>query len=595
MAKEEKQIKNVENIQRKFKPTYLALKNKTTVYILTLMIIFFGIFSYQQMPRESFPEIVVPYIFIQTVYPGNSPVDIENLITRPIEKELKGMDGLKKLSSASYQDVSLLIAEFETTVAVKQALQDTKDNVDKAKSELPGDLPDDPMVTDFDFAEFPIMNVNMSGDFSMRELKKYAELLQDEFESLAEISEVNIRGVDEREIQINIDPFKLEAHGLSYEDVAFAVQFENVTIGGGEFTADNIRRVIRTEADFTNTKQIEDIIVKLNNGKAVYMRDIATVVDGYKEKSTISRLNNSPVITLSVTKKSGANILEATDKIREIMKDQKDDGYLPQNLELVVTDDISNFIRNDIKNLENSIIMGMILVIFILFLFLGFRNALFSGLAIPISMFLSFVILQQSGVTLNSMVLYSLILALGMLVDNAIVVVENVYRLYSSGYNLLTATKRGVSEIAFPIITSTLTTLAAFFPLLMWEGMVGQFMSILPKTLIIVLASSLFVALVLNPPFISSFMKIDDIREKVDWKKSFRNAGILVVIASLFYIEKVYLFWESITTYLIGNILITVALLMVLNVIAMRPLLVGSKPSFWCGLKICTKPSFEMP
>ena len=259
---------NIDNIQRKFKPTYLALKNKTTVYILTLLVVFFGIFSYQQMPRESFPEIVVPYIFIQTIYPGNSPVDIENLITRPIEKELKGMDGVKKLSSASYQDISLIVVEFTTKTSVKQALQDTKDNVDKARSELPGDLEDDPMVTDFDFAEFPIMNVNISGDFSMRELKKYGELLKDEFESLSEISEVNIRGVDEREIQINIDPYKLEANGLTYEDVAFAVQFENVTIGGGEFTADQIRRVIRTEGDFTNTKQIEDIIIKLNNGKS---------------------------------------------------------------------------------------------------------------------------------------------------------------------------------------------------------------------------------------------------------------------------------------------------------------------------------------
>ena len=554
---------NTDNITRKFKPTYLALKNKTTVFILTMLIVFFGLFSYNQMPRESFPEIVVPYIFIQTVYPGNSPVDIENLITRPIEKELKGMDGIKKLSSASYQDVSLIVVEFTTTTSVKQALQDTKDNVDKAKSELPADLQDDPMVTDFDFAEFPILNVNISGDFSMRELKKYAEFLKDEFESLPEISEVNIRGIDEREIQINIDPYKLEAHGLTYEDVAFAVQFENVTIGGGEFTADKIRRVIRTEGDFTNTEQIENIIIKLNNGKAVYMRDIATVVDGYKEKSTISRLNDSPVVTLSITKKSGANILDATDKINKILVDEKEDGSLPQNLNIVTTDDISQYIRNDIANLENSIILGMFLVVFILFLFLGFRNALFSGLAIPISMFLSFIILDQSDVTLNSMVLYSLILALGMLVDNSIVVVENVYRLYSSGYSLLTATKRGVSEIAFPIISSTLTTLAAFFPLLMWEGITGQFMSILPKTLIIVLSSSLFVALVMTPPFIATFMKIDDIRKKANAKKSLKIAGILSAVAILFYALKIYL---------LGNILVTVALFMSLNIVALRPM-----------------------
>ncbi len=554
---------NTDQIHRKFKPAYLALKNKTTVYIFTALLVFFGIFSYKQMPRESFPEIVVPYIFVQTIYPGNSPVDIENLITRPIEKELKGMDGVKKLSSASYQDVSLIVVEFTTKTSVKQALQDTKDNVDKARSELPADLDNDPIVTDFDFAEFPILNVNMSGDFSMRELKKYAELLKDEFESLPEISEVNIRGVDEREIQINIDPHKLEAHGLSYEDVAFAVQFENVTIGGGEFTADQTRRVIRTEADFTNTRQIEDIIIKLNNGNPVYMRDIANVVDGYKERSTISRLNDNPVVTLSITKKSGANILDATDKINQVMKEQKEQGYLPKNLELITTDDISQYIRNEIANLENSIIMGMILVIFVLFLFLGFRNALFSGLAIPISMFMSFIILDQSDVTLNSMVLYSLILALGMLVDNSIVVVENVFRLYSSGYSLLTAAKRGVSEIAFPIISSTLTTLAAFFPLLMWEGITGQFMSVLPKTLIIVLASSLFVALVLTPPFIASFMKIEDINVKADWKRVFKKAGIFAAVAIVCYVAGILL---------LGNLLMAVAILMALNVVALRPL-----------------------
>jgi multidrug efflux pump subunit AcrB len=554
---------NLQNIQRKFKPTYLALKNRTTVYILTLMLVFFGLFSYNQMPRESFPEIVVPMIFVQTIYPGNSPVDIENLITRPIEKELKGMDGVKKISSASYQDVSTVIVEFDTNVEVKQALQDTKDNVDKARSELPGDLEDDPLVLDLDFSEFPIMNVNISGDFSMRDLKAYAEILQDEFESLMEISEAAIRGIDDREIQINVDPYKLEARGMSYEDIANAIRMENVTIGAGDFTADNTRRVVRTEAEYTNMGEIRETIITLNEGKPVYLKDVADVVDGYKEKSTISRLDNKPVVTLAVTKKSGANILDATDKVNRILKEQVDQGYLPQNLEIVVTDDMSTYVKNDIANLENSIILGMILVIFVLFLFLGFRNALFSGLAIPMSMFLSFIILDSTGVTLNSMVLYALILALGMLVDNAIVVVENVYRLYGQGYSRLTATKKGVSEIAFPIISSTLTTLAAFTPLLFWEGIVGEFMSILPKTLIIVLASSLFVALVLNPPFIAAFMKIDNIRDKANWQKSLKIAGILLVVAIVFYVIRVYL---------IGNLLTTIALLMALNVIAFRPL-----------------------
>lgn len=559
----EKENQNIQNIQRHFGPTYLALKNKTTVYILTAMLVFFGIFSYNKMPRELMPEIVVPYIFIQTTYPGNSPVDIENLITRPIEQELKGMKGIKKVSSASYQDVSIIVVEFNTTVKVKDALDDTKDRVDKSISELPNDLITEPMVTDIDFSEFPIMNVNISGDFSMRDLKKYAELLRDEFESLREISEASVRGIDEREIQINVDPYKLEAHGMTFDDIALAIQFENVTMGAGEFTADQTRRVIRTVADYKNMEQIANTIIKINNGKPVQIRDVAEVIDGYKEKSTIARLNDKPVVTLSITKKSGENILNASDNVLASLKSMKEKGYIPKNLEVTVTDDYSYYIRDEIQNLENSIILGMILVIFVLFLFLGFRNSLFSGLSIPLSMFLSFIILQQSGVTLNNMVLYGLILALGMLVDNSIVVVENVFRLYSSGYSSMLATKKGVSEIAYPIISSTLTTLAAFVPLLFWEGITGQFMKIFPETLIVVLASSLFVALILTPPFIATYIKIDDISVKANWKKTFKNAGIIVALSLPFYLLKVYL---------LGNILLTIAILMALNVLVFRPL-----------------------
>lgn len=555
--------KNSNEVTRKFKPTYLALKNKTTVYIFTGLLILFGMFSYNQMPRESFPEVVVPYIFVQTIYPGNSPVDIENLITRPIEKELKGMQGVEKVTSASYQDVSTIFVEFNTNVTIKQALQDTKDRVDKAKSDLPNDLPSDPLVTDFDLSEFPIMNVNISGDFSMRELKQYAEIMQEEFESFKEISEANIRGIEEREIQVNVDPFKLDAVGLTFDDIALAIQTENITMGAGEFTADQTRRVIRTEADYKNVDQIANTIVKVNSGKPVYVREIATVVDGYKEQATIARLNNRPVVTLSITKKSGENILDASAKVIKAIDVMKENGRIPRTLDVIVTDDMTTYIEDTIQNLENSIILGMILVTFILFLFLGFRNALFAGLAIPLSMFLSFVILQQSGITLNSMVLYALILALGMLVDNAIVVVENVYRLYSNGYSLMAATKKGVSEIAFPIISSTLTTLAAFFPLLAWQGMIGQFMSILPKTLIVVLASSLFVALILNPPFIAAFMRVEDINKKLRFRKIFKTAGILILLAIPFYLASIYL---------LGNILVTIALVMILNYLALRPL-----------------------
>ncbi len=560
---EQEEKENREHIHRSFAPTLLALKNKITVYLLSGLLVFFGLYSYNQMPRELFPEIVVPYVIIQTVYPGNSPEDIENFITRPIEQELKGLQGLKKVSSASYQDISIIIAEFNTTVPVKTALQDTKDRVDKAQSELPNDLERDPVVQDLDFAEFPIMNINLTGEFSMRELKRYAEILQDELEGLNEISEATIRGVDEREIQINVDPYRLEASGLEFEDIAQAVRMENLTMGAGEFTADETRRIIRTAADYTDVTQIANTIVKVNHGKAVYLRDVATVVDGYKERSTISRLDNQPVVTLSITKKSGQNILSATDKIHQTIADQKARGYLPEQLDVRITDDYSHYIREQIVSLENSIILGMILVVFVLFLFLGFRNALFTGLAIPMSMFLSFVILRQMGITLNNMVLFSLILALGMLVDNSIVAVENVCRLFGRGYSAHNATWRGISEIAFPIISSTLTTLAAFFPLLFWDGIMGAFMKILPQTLIIVLASSLFVALILTPPFIATFIRNEDITRRANLRKTLKNAGLLVLLSIPFYCLKVY--W-------MGNILATVALIILLNYTLLRPL-----------------------
>lgn len=486
---------------RKFGPVYIALKNKNTVYILTGLLVLFGFFSYKTMLRESFPEIVIPTILVQTPYPGNSPVDIEALITRPIEKELKSLKDVDNMTSASYQDMSVISIEFETDIEINEALQRVKDQVDKAMSELPDDLSDvgsDPIVEDLDFSEFPILNVNLFGDFSIVELKGFAEDLKEEFEGLSEISEANINGVDEREIQINVDLHKMESHGLTFGDISDAVNFENVTMGAGEVITDGTRRSLRVEADFTNVKQIGNIIVKTQDGKSVYLKDIADVVDGFEEKSTISRLDNKPVVSLGLVKKSGENLLVATDKIFEILDEAKKSGMVPKSLNIVVTDDQSTFVRDQISNLENSIIMGMLLVIFVLYLFLGLRNALFSGLAIPASMLISIILLDAMGQTINTMVLFGLVLALGMLVDNAIVVVENVYRYHERGLTKLAATKRGASEIAIPIIASTATTLAAFTPLLLWEGIVGEFMKYLPITLIVVLSSSLFVALVLN-------------------------------------------------------------------------------------------------
>lgn len=559
---------SAEKIQREFKPTFGALKNKNSIFILTFILIMFGWFSYQSMPREYFPEVVVPNIMISTPYPGNSPIDIENLVTRPIEKELKSLKGVKKLSSASYEDMSLIVVEFNTDIPVKQALQDTKDKVDKSLSELPDDLDTDPIVEDVDFADFPILNVNLSGDFGLDDLKEFAEELQDKFEALPEVSEADIKGIDEREIKINADLHKMEANGVTFHDIEIAIDDENVTVSAGTLITDNTRRSIRTSADYTSMSQIENTIVKVTDGRVVYLKDVAEVEDGYEELSSISRLNNQPVVSLSLTKKSGENLLAATDAIYRIIGEEKENGALPRGLIVTVTDDTSEDVRGQVADLENSIIMGMLLVIIVLYLFMGLRNALFSGLAIPMSMLISFIILNQIGYTVNQMILFSLILALGMLVDNAIVVVENVYRLHEEGLSKLEATKKGVSEIAGPIISSTATTLAAFFPLLLWGGIMGEFMKYLPITLIIVLASSLFVALILNPVFTATFVKLDDVNKKMN-KKKFILIGSGFIVASLpFYMMKIF---GALDTFLMANLLLVIGVIVLFNLAALKP------------------------
>jgi multidrug efflux pump subunit AcrB len=557
-----------ENTQRQFKPTFGALKNKNSIFILTFILMMFGWFSYQSMPREYFPEVVIPNIMVSTPYPGNSPVDIENLITRPIEKELKSLKGVKKLKSASYEDMSLIVVEFNTDVPVKQALQDTKDKVDKSLSELPDDLDTDPIVEDVDFADFPIMNVNLSGDFGLDDLKNYAEELQDKFEALPEVSEADIKGIDEREIKINADLHKMEANGVTFKDIELAISDENVTMSAGTLITDNTRRSIRTSADYTNMKQIENTIVKVVSGRVVYLKDVAEVVDGYEELSSISRLDNHPVVSLSITKKSGENLLAATDAIYKIISEEKETGLLPKGLIVTVTNDTSEDVRGQVNDLENSIIMGMLLVIIVLYLFMGLRNALFSGLAIPMSMFISFILLNQIGYTVNQMILFSLILALGMLVDNAIVVVENVYRLHEEGLSKLEATKKGVSEIAGPIISSTATTLAAFFPLLLWGGIMGEFMKYLPITLIIVLASSLFVALILNPVFTASFVKLDDVNKKMNKKKFIIISSAFILASVPFYAMKIFGMME---TFLMANLLSWIGIIILINLTVLKP------------------------
>ena len=557
--------KKINEIIKEFRLSSWAVNNKISVYVIIGIITFIGINSYDSMPKESFPEVKQPIVYINTAYPGNSPVDMENLVSRPIEKEINTISGLKKLTSTNIQDFSIIVAEFELSVKGEKAVLEVKDAIDRAKIDLPNDLPADPSVMEMDFSEFPVMNVNVSGDYPQNKLKEYAEHLQDEIENLSAISSVDITGLSEEEVEVSIDRVKMEALEISLYDVESAIINENVTMSGGDIKSiegSNItRRNIRIDGEFKDWRDLDNIIIKNEFQNIVYLRDIGSVSFGQKEATSYARLNGNPVVTLDIKKKSGGNLIEAAASIQDIVKKAKA-GIFPKDLDVVITNDQSKMTKNMITNLENSIIMGVLLVVGVLVFFLGVRNSLFVGIAIPLSMLMGIAILNFSGTTLNMMVLFSLILALGMLVDNGIVIVENVYRLYSEkGKTKDQASKEGTGEVATAIIASTATTVAAFIPLMFWPSLMGEFFKYLPITLIIVLSSSLFVALVVNPVLTSDLIKIGNSERSANRKFWIRN-GILFLISILLYLG---------TTGIAGGLFLAAVLISILNRYGLTP------------------------
>lgn len=559
------------SVKKSFRLSSKSIENKNTVFVLTIIIFFAGLFAYRAMPSEAFPEIVAPEIYVSTPYPGNAPLDIEKLITRPIEKEINSASGVDEITSSSVQGFSSIRVVFDFSVSPEVALQRVKDKVDIAKSDpdFPSDLPADPNVFALNIAELmPILNINLSGEFSADQLKLYAEYLQDKIEGLQEISEVDIRGMDAKEVRISINQRELELLNLSFNDVASAIQQENTSISGGDILIDGFRKNVRISGDFTEILEIGDIVVKHEGGDIVYLRDIADVSFGEVEKESYAREFFRPVVMLDVKKRGGENLIIVSEKINDILAKAKED-YLPENLDISITNDQSDSSKAQLDELENSIIFGVILVIVVLMFFLGLRNALFVGIAIPLSMLLSFLILNSIGVTLNTIVLFALVLALGMLVDNGIVVVENIYRLMDEGKHPVAAAKQGVGEVAWAIIASTATTLAAFVPLALWPGIFGEFMKFLPITLMIVLGSSLFVALVINPVLTSVYMKIEE--KKPNTKRMVIASAAMILVGTVFIILGIY--W-------VGNLLIFAALMRPLNTFAITPATVWFQKSF---------------
>lgn len=505
--------KQLKNANKEFRLSSWAIDNPSVIYVMIGIFLYIGFKSYNAMPREDFPEIVDTKVYISTPYPGNTAEDIERLITDPLEDKLKNVSNVVDITSTSQEDYSIITVEFDEDITIESAKQKVKDEVDgeKASEDWPtfNNAKVEPNVFDLSLSEsFPIMNVSFIGDYPTDKLKEFAEHLQDEIEDLPEIKEVDIRGAQEKEVEVAVDIHRMMAAKVSFQDVLSAVGNGNMTMSAGNLKISGQRRTIRIMGEIEEPDELDEFVVKSENG-AVYLKDIAEITFSEEDRTTYAREFGENVVMLDIKKRAGKNMIAASDKIKDLVKKEAE-NYYPADLKISIANDSSERTLNQVEDLVNNIIFGIILVVTVLMFFLGFRNALFVGFAIPMSMFMSFMILSLLGYTLNTMILFGMIMGLGMLVDNGIVVVENVYRLMSEGMSRKEATKKGIGEIAFPIIISTATTVAAFVPLGLWPGIFGQFMILMPITLSVVLGSSLFVAIFMNSMLVSRFMEIGE-------------------------------------------------------------------------------------
>lgn len=510
-------IEGVSKKFKEFKPTSWAVDNRTAIYIIAILISLYGLFKFTSMPKEQFPDIVVPTISVTTIYAGNSPKDIENLVTRPIEKQLKGISGakVKKITSTSQADYSLIIVEFDTDVKTELAKTKVKDAIDKARSDLPNDLTEEPNAQEFAFSEMPIMFVNVSGDYDGVKLKEYAEKMQDKIEELSEITRAEIVGAPEREIQVNVDPYKMQAARISFMDIENAISRENNDITAGQIEVGEMKRTMKIKGQFTSALNLRNIVVRSSaQGATVYLKDIAELKDTTREKESYARLDGKNVITLNIVKRAGENLINAAGKVKDIVAQMQKDEVLPKDLKVVITGDQSKATATSFNELVNTIIIGFLLVLLVLMFFMGVTNAFFVALSVPLSVFVAFLFLPLGDlvigtpITLNFIVLFALLFGLGIIVDDAIVVIENTHRIYNNGkVPIVRSAKEAAGEVFIPVLAGTATTLAPFFPLLFWKGIIGKFMIYLPTMLILTLAASLIVAFIFNPVFAVSFMR----------------------------------------------------------------------------------------
>ena len=494
-----------------------AIKKRTTVFVLIAMVLLFGVYNYITLPRELAPDINIPYIIVSTAYTGVAPADIENNVTVPLEKKLKGLRDVEELTSVSAEGISSITIEFLPDVDIDDALQKVRDKVEQAKSDLPDDA-DDPLVAEVSFSDFPIMIVNVAGDVGLVQLKAIADEIEDRIESIPGVLDAAVIGGLEREIRVEPDPDRLAAYEIPLTELLAVIDAENADVAAGNIDLPEAKFQVRIPGEFSTPREARDLILMMRNGNPVYLSDVARIRDTFKDPESLSRINGRECVAISISKRTGENALRITKDVKAVLEEAR--KHLPQGAEITISADASKWIRLMLSDLENNILSGLLLVLVIIFVSMGFVNAIFIALAIPLSMLISFTVLKLAGLTLSNVVLFGLILSLGMLVDNAIVIVENIYRHMQEGSDRVTAAHAGTAEVAWPVIISTVTTICAFLPMLFWPGIMGEFMGYLPKTVIITLSASLFVAMVINPAICSRFMRIRALRDLGKAKKA---------------------------------------------------------------------------
>ena len=477
---------------------------RTTISIL-IFILISGSLVFNNIPKESNPDVSLPYIYVSMNLTGIAPEDSEKLLIKPIEEEVKNIEGKKELKSTSYQNGGNILLEFESGFDSDQALLDTREKVDRVKSDLPSDA-DEPVVSEVNLSLFPILVVSVSGEVSDFLLKKVSNDLKDKIGSLPNVLEVKIGGEREEQLEIIIDQNKIESYGLNLDDILAFVRSNNQIVSAGSIDTGDGRFVIKIPGLYENLNDIFNTPIKINDKKAIKFKDIAKLKRKFKDSENFARLNGQSSFTLEVSKRIGANIVDTVNQVKTIVEEEK--LKLPSKININYSGDDSVGIKNMLGDLQNNVIFSIILVMSVVVLFLGIRSSLLVGLAIPSSFLLAILILNALDYTVNMVVLFGLILSVGLLVDGAVVVVEYAQRKIQEGTKISEAYLKASSRMSLPIIASTLTTIAVFVPLLFWPGTVGGFMKYIPITLVAVLSSSLLMALVILPTVGSQSLKI---------------------------------------------------------------------------------------